>query len=130
MNQDSLICYKVGTFVNCYGKDAYILSYLFNYKIKSLKENMIMSGFPRNAIPKVTSKLQKTKINYLVIDVRNNYDVDEKEDYKNLNTYIDVLEQAQKGEKIKVRIRKINEYLLENKETELIRKIEELINEN
>ena len=28
VHPDTLVCYKVGAFVNCYGKDAYILSFL------------------------------------------------------------------------------------------------------
>ena len=50
----------------------------------------------RIALPKVTSKLENSQINYIVIDRRNNYDVDLKEDYKNLNKYDKYYEKANK----------------------------------
>lgn len=79
VHPNTLVCYKVGAFVNCYGKDAYILSFLFNYKIKPLEDNNIVSGFPKNALPKLTARLQREKIDYIIIDTKNNYDVDEEE---------------------------------------------------
>lgn len=130
IHKQYLVCYKVGAFVNCYGKDAYILSYLFNYKIKTIQDNIMVSGFPKNALAKLTAKLQREKINYIIIDTRNNYEIDEKEEYKNLNTYNEILEKAQKNVKIKIRVQKIAEYLLKKEDIELIRKIENLIYEN
>lgn len=40
------------------------------------------------------------------------------------------MEKAQKNTKLKVRIQKISDYLFKNKDTELIRKIEDLIYES
>lgn len=35
------IClFKIGTFYHAYGRDAYILSYIFGYKIKDLEKNI------------------------------------------------------------------------------------------
>ena len=41
VHPNALVCYKVGAFVNCYGKDVYIISYLFDYKIKMVTDSMI-----------------------------------------------------------------------------------------
>lgn len=47
------IClFKIGTFYHAYGRDAYILSYIFGYKIKDLEKNIknvafLFQQFPR-----------------------------------------------------------------------------------
>lgn len=125
-----LICYRVGAFVNCYGKDAYILSYLFNYKINKVNQSNIMSGFPKNALPKVTARIQREKINYIILDTRNNYDIDEKEEYGNLNRYDEIMDNAQKYVKAKFRVQQIADYLLSSKDSKIIGKIENIIYEN
>lgn len=87
VHPEFLICYKVGNFYNSYGKDAYILSLFFNYKLKTVENNVVMVGFPKNAISKIMARLEREKINYIIIDTRNNYDIDEKENFGNLNKY-------------------------------------------
>lgn len=125
-----LICYKTGTFYNTYGKDAYIMSYLFEYKIKEIEKNISVAGFPKNAISKVMSKLEREKINYIIIDTRNNYDIDFKEDYGNLNKYDELFEQSRKFVNIRKRVNKISEILLREADIEQIRKIEKIIYES
>ena len=118
------IClFKIGTFYHAYGRDAYILSYIFGYKIKDLEKNYKECGFPVSAVSKVCAKLENNKINYLIIDRRNNYDVDEKEDYKNLNRYVEFYEKSNKYVNCKKRIDIINEYLMDNIETKNITKM-------
>lgn len=124
-----LICYKTGAFYNAYDKDAYILSYLFDYKIKEIEKNVSVSGFPRNAIVKVMAKLERQKINYMIVDTRNNYYVDSKEEYRNLNRYDEVFEQSHKIVNIRKRINKISEILEKEADLEKIRKIEKIIYE-
>lgn len=121
-----LICYKVGTFYHSYGKDAYILSYLFDYRIKDIEENISMIGFPRNAISKVMVRLEREKINYIMIDTRNNYHIDTKEDYGNLNNYDEIFRKSHKILNIRKRVDKISKALLEESNIEKIRKIEEI----
>ena len=87
VNSKYVCMFKIGTFYHAYNRDSYILSYLFKYKIKELGNNHKECGFPIAALPKVMAKLEEKEINYLVLDRRNNYDVDNKEDYKNLNNY-------------------------------------------
>ncbi len=118
------IClFKIGTFYHAYSKDAYILSYIFGYKIKDLEKNYKECGFPITAISKVCAKLEKNKINYLLIDRRNNYEVDQKENYKNLNKYTEFYEKANKYVNCKKRIDTITEFLMENIETKNITKM-------
>jgi DNA mismatch repair ATPase MutS len=67
----TLLLFKVGAFCESYGKDAYILSYLFNYQINQKgKNNISKIGFSKKSISKVLSKLEEQKIDYLLIDVR------------------------------------------------------------
>ena len=128
------ICmFKVGNFYHIYNKDAEILSYVFKYKIKELGENLKECGFPIVVLPKIMAKLEDLKINYLTLDRRNNYDVDTKEDYKNLNNYEKYYEKAHKYINHSKKIKKISNFLEENIEkedfSELIKRMEDIINE-
>ena len=44
---------KIGDFYHCYGKDAYIISYLFNYKLRKTRENYYTCGFSEKSLSKV-----------------------------------------------------------------------------
>ena len=77
---------KIGNFYRAYGKDAYIMCKLFKYKIA--EENKVyVCGFPSKAIKKVQATLENKKINYLIIDRKDNYAVNGSMDFKNLNMY-------------------------------------------
>ena len=134
ISPDFIICYKVGAFIQVFGKDAYIISYIFNYNIKKTKEDIATCGFPKQIIPRICAKLEQRKINYMIIDTRNNYDVDEKFDNKNLNQYEKIFIDAYKYIKIKNKILHLQEELLNriDKENviEKIKKIEEIVYEN
>lgn len=127
-----VILVRIGKFYQVYGKDAYIISYLFGYKLKKV-ESVMMCGFPLGSINKIIAKLEEKKINYLIVDRRNNYEVDEISDNKNLNNYIKYFEKAKKYVNDKARIDNINNFMLENIDKEdfkdLIRKMEDVINE-
>ena len=130
IHKDYIIFIKIGNFYYCYGRDSYIISYIFGYKINILKGNEYSCSFPQNAINKVTAKLENNKINYLILDRRNNYEVDEKINNKNLNNYNKYYENARKEISSSMRIKKIYEVLLENKDDkELINQIEKVIYE-
>ncbi len=134
IHSEDIILVSIGKFYYAYGKDAYILSYIFKYKLMKIKENNIYScAFPKQSFPKVVSRLENSKINYIVVDRRNNYEVEEKSDNKNLNTYTKWFEKAQKYIKIKTSAEKIYNYIIENIEEktikEKIKKMEEIINE-
>lgn len=127
-----IILVKIGKFYQVYGKDAYIISYLFGYKLKRV-ENVMACGFPLSSVNKIISILEDKKINYLIVDRRNNYEVDERLDNKNLNNYTKYFEKAKKYISYKTRIDNINNFLLENIDKEdfkdIIRKMEDVINE-
>lgn len=127
IKKEDIIFVQVGNFYNCYGKDAYIISYLFNYKI-SIIDDICMVSFPKTAYNKVISKLENIKINYIVLDKRNNYE-EEKNNNKNLNKYAEFYEKARNEIAIKIRIEKIQKYLSKTKDKETIFEIEKVINE-
>lgn len=104
--------YEFNKFCESYGKDSYILSYLFNYQIKPKgKDNISKTGFSKKAIPRVLSKLEEHKIDYLVIDVRNNYDVDDKFENRNLNQYDTIYEKSYVYVKKQRQVREIYDIL-------------------
>ena len=87
VHPDFIMLYKSGSFYKTFGKDAYILSALFNYNISIVNNNVATCGFPLKSISKVRSRIEELKISYMLIDPRNNYEVDLKEDFRNLNNY-------------------------------------------
>ena len=128
-----LLMFKVGNFYYAYGKDSYILSYLFDYKIKMVQNEIPSCGFPKNAIRKVQARLELNKINYMLLDKRNNFDVDEKMDNKNLNEYNEIYDRAKDYIKIRNKIQNLSQQLILQIKTEDIKdklkRIEGIINE-
>lgn len=120
VHKDCVCLFKMGTFYHVYGKDSYIISFLFHYKIDMLKYE---AGFPINSLNRVLAKLEDEKINYVTLDNRNNYEVDEKQDYKNLNRYDKVYNKAREYVNMKNRIEKINLRLTNGITKKGIRKI-------
>ena len=64
MHPEDITMVKVGNFYRVYGKDAYIIAYLFKYKI-SEENDIMVSGFPTSSIKKVEARLENKKINYI-----------------------------------------------------------------
>lgn len=125
-----VVLVKVGSFYYCYGRDSYIISYLFKYKINILKDYTYSCSFPQNAINKVISVLENKQINYVILDRRNNYEIIEKSDNRNLNRYDKIYEIGRRENVKRMRVEKIYSYLLENIDNkELIDNIEKVINE-
>lgn len=60
----TILLLQVGEFFYQYGKDSYIMAYLFGYKIKTIENNIPFSSFPKQALNKVISKLEDKEINY------------------------------------------------------------------
>ena len=113
-HQQELIIIKIGNFYHCYGKDAYIISYLLGYKLSKTKENYYVCGFPIKSIVKVENMLERKKVNYIILDRKNNYDIEVFKDYKNLNQYQSTYEKAKKYIKTKNNIEEIYEKLIKN----------------
>lgn len=128
-----IVLFKMGSFYHTYSKDAYIMSYLFDYKTKKVEENYSTCGFPSSSLAKNLTKLEEKKINYVIVDKRNNYEDDEKSDNKNLNRYDEIFEKAYIYVKIKNRIENIYQELIRDIENpkikEKISKIEDVIYE-
>ena len=124
-----IVLVKVGNFFNCYGRDAYIISYLFQYKICLTEEAYYVVSFPKSAYNKVIAGLENKRINYLLLDKRNNYEVDERSDNKNLNQYEKIYNKAKEKIATKMRIEKIYKELEEKQDRELISIIEKVIYE-
>ena len=130
-NEIALI--KVGKFYHAYGKDAYIMSYVFNYQMKKVENNISTIGFPETALIKIKTKLEEKKLSYLIIDRGANYEVVEEEDFNNENTYTECYSKANRFIGIKNKIDEIYEYLVNNISDENIKeklvRIDEIIYE-
>lgn len=98
------------------------MSYLFGYKLKEV-EKVSMCGFPESSINKVTAKLEKEKINYLILDRRNNYEIYDSSNNKNLNTYGKYFEKAKEHVNKKIRIDNICSFLINNMDKENFKEI-------
>ncbi len=120
MNPKTICMFKIGTFYHTYNRDSYIMSYIFNYKIKELGQSHKECGFPVVTLPKIIAKLEEKSINYIVIDRRNNYDVEQKTEYKDLNNYDKYFEKAHKFVNRKRRIDNITEFLNNNIEDNIL----------
>ena len=130
IHPEYVVITKIGKFYYNYGKDAYIISYIFDYKIKTIEENIKICAFSVSILNRNIAKLEENKLNYLIIDKRNNYEVDEKSDNGNLNKYNYFLQKSKKYINQKNRIEKIYNYLISNiEDKELIIDIERIINE-
>ena len=91
-------------------------------------DGIVSCGFPIESINKIMAKLENKKINYLIVDRRNNYDVDEFYDNKNLNTYNQTYEKAKQYINSKHRVDKIYQYLIHNlNNKKLINQMEKVI---
>lgn len=128
-----LILVKIGSFYHIYGKDAYIISYLFGYKLKTFEKKYVTCGFPINCISRIMARLEEKKINYITLDRRNNYEKDEQLDNRNLNQYDLFYEKAKKYVNLKIRIDNIYQILTEDLENEDVKekiiKVEEIVYE-
>jgi len=115
IHPENVAIVKIGTFYNVYAKDAYIVSYLFGYKLRDVEKNVKSCGFPEMSLRKVIAGLENKNINYMLLDRRNNYEVDEKfEQDGNLNKYNELYNKAKKHFNVADRIENISQYLYDN----------------
>jgi len=127
----SVALVKIGNFYHAYGKDAYILSYFFDYKIDT--KGYKSCGFPLSSLNKVVVQLENQKIDYMIIDRKENYEVTHKEEFKKENTYETAYALALMEINLKNRINELNEFLINNihnkEEEEKIKRLEEILYE-
>ena len=113
VHDKEVVLVKIGEFYHAYGKDACVLSYLFEYKLK-LVEGNYTCGFPVKSVAKIQAELERNLINYVLLDRRNNYEVDEYCNNKELNKYDDIWKKAYLYVKRKEKIDNIYNCLLMN----------------
>lgn len=112
IHKHELVIVKIGNFYHCYGKDAYIISYLLGYKLTKTKDDYYMCGFPIKSITRVENMLERRKVNCMILDRKNNYDIDVFKNYKNLNTYQTIYEKAKSYIKTRNSIEEIYKELI------------------
>ena len=126
-----VVMVKIGSFYSVYGKDAYLFSYLFRYKIKE-KEYIPICSFPVSSLSKIENILEKHKVNYIVVDKRRNYEEEQKVINKQDNNYERVLAKANESVTFMLRIQRIYDMLLEERDNHNIDKklkeIEKVLN--
>jgi len=131
IHPEDIALIKSGNFYKVYGKDAYIISNVFKYTIKE-EQGIVTCGFPQNSIKKIKAKLENKKINYMVIDRRDNYSINEKIEFRNLNSYNEQYERAKIYVKNSKRIEVIYKYLLKNANDEnlknILKELESIVN--
>lgn len=113
IHKEDVVLVKIGTFYNAFGKDAYVLSYLFNYKLSKV-QNTYTAAFPTSSLNKIRVGLEDNKVNYIIVDRRNNYDVEDECINKKQNNYIKIFEESKVKINTQNRIDRITKYLQEN----------------
>lgn len=128
-----ILLVKVGKFYHAYGKDSYILAFLFNYQIKKVETNVNTIGFPEMALNKVLTTLEDKNVDYIILEKASNYEVIEEQDFKDKNQYTDLYNKAHKYITRKNKIDAIYEHLISNLSDEnmkeKINKVEEILYE-
>ncbi len=114
IHEKDILLIKQGSFYHSYGRDAYIISYLFDYKLKNVTDGLSECGFPKNILPRILAKLENKKINYILLNRANNYEVEDSCDNGNLNRYIEEYERAKKYINYKIRIDRLHNFLIDN----------------
>ena len=132
IHPEEVVLVKLGGFYKSYGKDAYILSNLLGYKVK-IEEEIVSVGFPVKSLNKVVATLENKKVSYIILDSRDNYNVNTKMQFGNLNKYEKEFFKSNIYVKNKIRIEKIYEYLIKNSKKESLKnklkELEKIINE-
>lgn len=130
---ETILLLQVGEFYYQYGKDAYIMAYIFGYKIKIIENNIPFSGFPKQALNKVISKLEDKEINYIIINKSLNYEVIEEQNFKNKNNYLKYYKISKdyitKRNRINEIYKKLMNSVNEKNLKEKLQKIEEILYE-
>ncbi len=121
MSSKNIILRKIGSFYQVFDDDAYIINYLFSYKINNYK-----CGFPISAIEKVKNELNNKKINYVIKEEQ-----EIKMDFKKENKYNSYLKKSLENYNINLKIQEVINSLKElepEKIKKILKSIEEQIN--
>lgn len=124
----SVILIKSGIFYETFNNDAYIMAYLFDYKIKNMS-TFVMAGFPERVIENIKERLIKEKMSFVVIEEDKQF-VSDKSSFTDSN-YEVLLDISCKSNDIEMEIEKIKNALEVLKGTksidDIINKIKEVI---
>lgn len=113
LHKKDIVMVRGGKFIYVYGKDAVIVSYMYNYQIKKVG-NINSCGFPEVALNKVISRLEDNKINYMLIDRSNEFNTECEYRYGNKNRYDEIYSKANKYITKRNKVNEIYGYLMEN----------------
>lgn len=110
---NTIVMVQQGSFYHVYSKDAYIMSYLFDYQLKRTTTGNTC-GFPVSIQDTILRRLEKECTNYVIMN--NVFEVKIKKDYEcsNKNNYNELFKEAYKYAGKKNKIDEINRFLLEN----------------
>lgn len=130
--KDNIAMIKIGKKIYTYGKDACIVSYIFKYKIKLINNNMYVCSFPKEKLDKIMYTFENKKINYVVLDRKHSYRLDEEYQDEKCNNYNEYLEKSIKYVKRKNQIDMIYNTLIKDIESnqfdEKIIEIKKIVN--
>lgn len=131
IHKNTVLLLKVGSFYHAYGKDAYIISYLFRYQMKRTGKGYNTCGMPTTGLNKVLKGLEDKKINYLVLIKSQSYAEETRMDFDVNNRYLEIYEKAYRNVNLKKRIDEIYDYLNEHLDDKsiktMIQEVEELL---
>lgn len=69
MKKEETVCFiREGYFYSVYNDDAYIISYIMNYKLVKINENEVKTGFPIDLLEHVINYLKRNHISYYTSD--------------------------------------------------------------
>ena len=132
LHPEYICLFKIGSFYCAYNRDAYIMSYLFKYKIRDKKDEKEV-GFPVDSVNKIKARLEQEKVNYILVETRTEYDITEKCDLNNSNKYNDIYSKARNYVNYKLRVDSIYKILLdtinEKDFRKILAKVEEIVYE-
>lgn len=112
-----IVMVKVGNFYYVYSKDSYILSYLFDYRLKE-SEGYPSCGFPVASLDKVKGILEISNLNYIILNNSKDIEPSEKDTSHDNSIYEETYKIAEKSVLKSMRIQKIYESLQSQLETE------------
>ena len=126
--KETVVIVQIGAFCHVYGNDAYIISNLCGYQIKSVENSYNTCGFAKSAYEKVAKVLEENEINYIQIIKSKEYEIGKSKTYKK-NKYTEIYKKAYKQQTIKNRVNEIYNFLIENiNDAEIKNKIQKIEN--
>ena len=115
---------KIGGFYQCFDEDAYLLFYLFGYKVNNGR-----AGFPISSINKVINALEDKQIDYIVMKSNDDKNIME---YKRKNNYSHYIELSREAYNLELKKQSIEDKIRSMPFSEiekLYKVIEDFVNE-